>query len=277
VNKEVLVVIGVGGMGMAVARRQGAGRAVVLADIDDPALKAGANALSDNGIEATTYTVDVSSRSAVAHLARNAAALGSVKQVVHTSGLSPAQASVDEILQVDLLGVAFVLEEFGKIVADRGAGVVISSMAAHLQRSLSVEQETALAHTPAEQLLQLPFAGTEALSTPGDAYAVAKRANQLRVAAASVTWGERGARINSISPGIISTAMGRKELDSASGPFMRKMVQASPSGRLGTPEDIAAATAFLLSDQASFVTGTDLLVDGGVVAALRSGRVTLPG
>jgi NAD(P)-dependent dehydrogenase (short-subunit alcohol dehydrogenase family) len=277
VSKEVVVVIGVGGMGLAVARRQGPGKAVLLADISEQSLDAAATALSEEGIGASTHTLDVSSRRAVAQLADSADALGSVKQVVHTAGLSPAQASVDAILQVDLLGVAFVLEEFGEIVADQGAGVVISSMAAHIQRPLTAEQEGALAHTPADQLLQLPFTRTETVATPGDAYALAKRGNQVRVTAASVAWGERGARINSISPGVISTSMGRTELDSPSGPFMRKMVQASPSGRHGTPHDVAAAAAFLLSDQASFITGTDLLVDGGVVAALHSGRVSLPG
>lgn len=276
-RREVVVVVGVGGMGLAVARRQGSGRTVVLADVHEPSLHGAVRVLDEEGIEARAFPVDVSSREAVARLVADAAALGPVKQVVHTAGLSPVQASVEAILRVDLVGVALVLEEFGAVIAEQGAGVVISSMAAHLQHALTPEEESLLTRTPADELLELPFARPEAIASPGLAYALAKRANHVQVAAASVVWGERGARVNAISPGVISTSMGRAELDSESGPFMRAMVDASAAGRLGSPEDIAGAAAFLLGDQAAFITGADLLVDGGVVAALRSGRVQLPG
>jgi len=126
---------------------------------------------------------------------------------------------------------------------------------------------------PAEELLGLQACSN--ITSSQMAYPFAKRANQIRVAAAAVTWGERGARINSISPGVISTAMGRLELDSESGALMRAMVENSGLRRLGTPEDIAAATEFLLGPSASFVTGTDLLVDGGVVAAITTGTIDL--
>lgn len=271
-DREVLVVIGAGGMGRAIARRQGSGKTVLLADLDEAVLRSTVDALADDGHDVTSAVTDVSSPEAVSTLAKTAASLGPVTQVVHTAGLSPVQASPAAILRVDLLGVALVLEEFGQVISDGGAGVVISSMAAHLGAPLTAEQETALAVTPAGDLLDLPFARPQMMIDPGLAYGLAKRASHVRVRAASVAWGQRGARINSVSPGVVSTAMGRAELSAASGPMMRAMIGASAIGRVGTPDDIAAAVAFLLGPGACFITGTDLLVDGGVVAALRSGH-----
>ncbi|BDH70813.1 SDR family oxidoreductase [Streptomyces albidoflavus] len=275
-GRNVVVVIGVGGMGEAIARRQGPGNRLLLADFDEATLAAVAERLRGQGHEVVTQAVDVSSASSVTALAEAAAGLGPVTQVVHTAGLSPVQASPAAVLRVDLLGTALVVEEFGHVVAPGGAGVVIASMAGHMLRTpLTAEQESALAHTPAGELLRLPFADPEALGQ--GAYGLAKYGNRLRVQAASAAWGARGARINSISPGVIATPMGQQELDGVSGRTMRAMVAASGTGRLGTPEDIAEAAAFLLGPGASFITGNDLLVDGGVVAALRSGRLTPAG
>ncbi|MFE3046808.1 SDR family oxidoreductase [Streptomyces albidoflavus] len=275
-GRNVVVVIGVGGMGEAIARRQGPGNRLLLADFDEATLAAVAGRLRGQGHEVVTQAVDVSSASSVTALAEAAAGLGPVTQVVHTAGLSPVQASPAAVLRVDLLGTALVVEEFGHVVAPGGAGVVIASMAGHMLRTpLTAEQESALAHTPAGELLRLPFADPEALGQ--GAYGLAKYGNRLRVQAASAAWGARGARINSVSPGVIATPMGQQELDGASGRTMRAMVAASGTGRLGTPEDIAEAAAFLLGPGASFITGNDLLVDGGVVAALRSGRLTPAG
>ncbi|MFE1690957.1 SDR family oxidoreductase [Streptomyces albidoflavus] len=275
-GRNVVVVIGVGGMGEAIARRQGPGNRLLLADFDEATLAVVAERLRGQGHEVVTQAVDVSSASSVTALAEAAAGLGPVTQVVHTAGLSPVQASPAAVLRVDLLGTALVVEEFGHVVAPGGAGVVIASMAGHMLRTpLTAEQESALAHTPAGELLRLPFADPEALGQ--GAYGLAKYGNRLRVQAASAAWGARGARINSVSPGVIATPMGQQELDGASGRTMRAMVAASGAGRLGTPEDIAEAAAFLLGPGASFITGNDLLVDGGVVAALRSGRLTPAG
>ncbi|MGF2213666.1 SDR family oxidoreductase [Streptomyces albidoflavus] len=275
-GRNVVVVIGVGGMGEAIARRQGPGNRLLLADFDEATLAAVAERLRGQGHEVVTQAVDVSSASSVTALAEAAAGLGPVTQVVHTAGLSPVQASPAAVLRVDLLGTALVVEEFGHVVAPGGAGVVIASMAGHMLRTpLTAEQESALAHTPAGELLRLPFADPEALGQ--GAYGLAKYGNRLRVQAASAAWGARGARINSLSPGVIATPMGQQELDGASGRTMRAMIAASGTGRLGTPEDIAEAAAFLLGPGASFITGNDLLVDGGVVAALRSGRLTPAG
>jgi NAD(P)-dependent dehydrogenase (short-subunit alcohol dehydrogenase family) len=273
---EVVVVIGVGGMGQAIARRQGSGRRLVLADFDQAGLDRTVEALRGEGHDVDGHVVDVSSARSVIDLADAAAAAGAVVQVIHTAGLSPTQATADRILHVDLLGVAHVLDAFGAVVAPGGAGVVIASMAGSLTAArFPAELEGALALTPTDQLLDLPFWSDQAFASPGVAYGLAKRANQLRVQAASLAWGARGARINSVSPGVISTPMGQEELDSGSGAQMRAMVEASGSGRLGTPGDIANAVAFLLGPESSFVTGTDLLVDGGVVAAVRSGALAI--
>ncbi|THV35222.1 SDR family oxidoreductase [Glycomyces buryatensis] len=271
-SREVLVVIGTGGMGRAIARRSGSGRKVLLADFNQPALAAVGEELRGEGHDVTTQAVDVGDRDSVLALARAAVDLEPVARIAHTAGLSPAQASSEAILRVDLLGTALVLETFGQVVAPGGAAVVIASMAGHMAVGLDAETERALATVPAMELLGLPFLAAAATGDPGPAYTIAKRANLLRVQAVAGVWGERGARVNSISPGVISTPMGQQELEGDSGEQMRAMVAMSGTGRLGTPDDIAAAAAFLLGPAADFITGTDLLVDGGVVAALRGMR-----
>jgi NAD(P)-dependent dehydrogenase (short-subunit alcohol dehydrogenase family) len=272
-HNEVLVIIGVGGMGLSIARRVGAGRTIVLGDVNAGALRAAADALGNDGHQALTREVDVTSRASVAAVAEMAQAAGRVTSVVHTAGLSPQQASADAVLAVDLLGVALSIDEFGRVIEPGGAAVVIASMAGHMQPALDPALVQQLASVPAEDLLGLEACST--ITSSQMAYPFAKRANQIRVAAAAASWGERGARINSISPGVISTAMGRLELDSESGTLMRAMVDNSGLRRLGTPEDIAAATEFLLGPSASFITGTDLLVDGGVIGAIQSGTIDL--
>ncbi|MET7403540.1 SDR family oxidoreductase [Dactylosporangium sp. NPDC005572] len=267
-NPDVVVVIGAGGMGQTIARQQGAGRTVLLADINEAILKEAADSMRSDGYAVTEQRVDVSSRESVGALADAATGLGAVTQIVHTAGLSPAQAPAKAILAVDLLGVALVLEEFAAVVASGGAGVVISSMAGHLGVRLDSEVEARLADTPADQLLQLPLlvGVTEAAA----AYGLAKRGNHLQVQAASRKWGQRGARINSVSPGVIATPMGQQELGGEHGARIRAMIEHSGTGRIGTATDIADAVAFLLGPTATFITGTDLLVDGGVVPLARS-------
>jgi NAD(P)-dependent dehydrogenase (short-subunit alcohol dehydrogenase family) len=272
---EVLVVVGVGGMGQAIARRQGSGKTVLLADFSEAALDGVASSMADDGHVVHRVVVDVSKPDSVDELVRRAGNLGAITQVVHTAGLSPTQAAAEAVLRVDLLGVALVLDAFGEIIAPGGAGVVIASMAAHLYPALTAEQERALARTPARELLELPCVNPKSVTDSALAYGLAKQANHISVRVASIAWGRRGARVNSISPGTIATPMGHRELDSPMGEGIRGLVAASAAKRLGTPEEIAAAAAFLLSPEAAFITGTDLLVDGGVVAALRSGG-TMP-
>ncbi|HCS56924.1 MAG TPA: short-chain dehydrogenase [Gordonia polyisoprenivorans] len=267
-SRSVLVVVGTGGMGVAIARRQGGGRRVLLADADATALDARVDALDGEGFDVSGHPVDVASADSLRALAEHASGLGAVDQVVHTAGLSPVQASAEAILRVDLLGVALSLDVFGEVIAPGGAGVVIASMAGHMFGPLPADQAAALAATAAEDLLGLGFLQGDVASNPALAYGIAKQANHIRVRAAARSWGARGARINSISPGVIATAMGRQELAGASGETMRSMIEGSGTGRVGTASDIAAAAAFLLGPESSFVTGTDLLVDGGVVASL---------
>lgn len=250
-NRDVLVIIGSGGIGQAIARRQGAGKPVLLADVSEASLQSAAEALEAAGYRVTTRRVDVSSPESVTSLAQTAAGLGSVLQVVNTAGLSPVQASPQAILAVDLLGTALVLEAFGTVIAVGGSGVMISSMAGYMLPALDPAQDHALAFTPTDELLQLPFLSAEAVANSGSAYAMSKRANHLRVQAASLTWGERGARVNSISPGIILTHLARDEMSGPGAAGYRRMIEVSPAGRVGTTEEVASAAAFLLGPGSS--------------------------
>ncbi|KWF32959.1 short-chain dehydrogenase [Burkholderia diffusa] len=275
-SKEVVVIVGAGGIGVAIARRQGFGRTVLLADFNEQTLNAAAQGMRDAGYRVETHLVDVASRESVRALAAAAAALGSVVQVVNTAGLSPNMASVEGVLKVDLYGAAVVFDEFEKVIAPGGAGLIISSMAGHMMPALPPEQDQALIHTPTEDLLKLPFLQADAIPNSVVAYMIAKRANHLRVQASAITWGERGARVNSISPGIIVTPLAQHELNSPIGDMYRAMVDASPAKRMSPPDEIAAAASFLLGPDAGFVTGSDLLIDGGVIAAMRTGKLPTP-
>lgn len=267
---QVLVVTGAGGMGEAIARRLGSGRTVVLGDVSEQALDRVATSLRADGFEVIATHLDVASRASVRGLAETAARAGDVTHIAHTAGLSPLGADTQAILRVDLYGVALVLEEFAAVVANGGAGVVVASMSGRMV-SLPAEVEDAVIRAKADELLQLPSFQASALPNPGIAYALAKRANALLVMGASASWGARRARINALSPGVISTALGKQELAGPAGDRMRTLVAASAMHRFGTPSDIAEAAAFLLGPNASFITGTELLVDGGAVAAMRSG------
>ncbi|MEU8613773.1 SDR family oxidoreductase [Actinoplanes sp. NPDC048791] len=270
---NIVVVIGAGGIGRAIAHRQGSGRTVLLADRNPEVLAAAAEALRAAAHPVTTHPVDVAARESVRGLARHAAELGEVVDVVHTAGLSPVQASPEAILAVDLVGVAIVLDEFGAVVAEGGAGLVVSSMAGHMRAlaPLTADQEHALAYTPTDELPGLPF--LSAVGDPGAAYALAKRANHLRVQAAAVSWGRRGARVNAISPGIILTPLAQEEMSGPGAAGYQAMIKHSAAGRVGTTDEVAAAAAYLLT--AGFVTGSDLLIDGGVIAAMNAGELAL--
>jgi NAD(P)-dependent dehydrogenase (short-subunit alcohol dehydrogenase family) len=196
--------------------------------------------------------------------------IGDVAQIVHTDGVSPVQASAATVLAVDLLGTALILEEFGRVVAPGGTGLVISSMAGHMFPPFAPERGHAPAHTPTDELLALPFLDAERMGQA--AYGYAKRGNHLRVQAESLVWGQRAARVNAISPGIILTPLARDEMSGPGAENYQKMIETSASGRVGAPDEVAAAAAFLLGPEAGFITGSDLLMDGGVIAAMRAGR-----
>ncbi|MEY2942156.1 MAG: hypothetical protein RLY97_170 [Pseudomonadota bacterium] len=275
-NHEVIVIIGAGGIGQAIARRQGAGRSILLADNNPQVLAEAAQALTHAGFAVETQMVDVVSRPSVQALADFAASLGQVTQIINTAGLSPNMAPPAKLLAVDLYGVALVLDVFERIIAPGGCGIVISSMAGHMPAPLPPEQEQALAFTPTEELLQLHFLSADAVRDSMQAYGIAKKANHLRVQAASLAWGARGARVNSISPGIIATPLAQHEMASESGPIYRAMIAASPAKRLASADEVAALAAFLLGSEARFITGSDVLMDGGVIPAMRAGLLQNP-
>lgn len=277
VTTDILVIIGAGGIGEAIARRQGFGKTLLLADISEKTLGATAKALRAASYKVETRLVDVTSRNSVRALAEAAAALGHVTQLINTAGLSPNMAPVAQVLKVDLYGAAVIFEEFEKVIAPGGAGLIISSMAGHMLPALTPEQDHALAYTQADELLDLPFLKDDAIPNTLVAYMMAKRANALRVQAAAMSWGAREARVNAISPGIIMTPLAAHELNSPVGEIYQAMIAASPAKRMAPPEEIAVAAAFLLGPDAGFITGSDLLIDGGVIAAMRAGKLSIPG
>jgi NAD(P)-dependent dehydrogenase (short-subunit alcohol dehydrogenase family) len=262
---DVAVVTGVGGMGVACARRLGAGRHLVLADFDEAKLTSVVDGLSADGMTVTGQRVDVSDRSSVDALVDVVRGIGPLRVLVHTAGLSPTQASGARVLEVDMLGTDHVLHAFLDVVVQGTVAVCIASMAGSMA-DLPRELEHAVTRASTDDLMDA--LGDLPLDDFGATYSVAKRVNQLRVEQAAVAWGPRGGRVVSISPGIISTPMGRQELEEGSSEQMQGMLAISPVPRIGTAEDIAAAVQWLASAEASFVSGCDLRVDGGVVAAV---------
>jgi NAD(P)-dependent dehydrogenase (short-subunit alcohol dehydrogenase family) len=264
---DVIVVIGAGSIGQAIVRRVSAGKHVLLADIRQENADAAAKVLFDAGFNVSTATVDVSSRVSVHALVETATKLGEVVGVIHAAGVSPSQASPETILKVDLYGTALVLEEFGKVIARGGSGIVIASQSGHRLGPLSVEQNAVLATTPVEELLRLPMLQPDQIKDSLHAYQISKRGNSLRVMAEAVRWGKRGARVNTISPGIIITPLANDELKGPRGPGYRRMIEVSAAGRAGTPDEVGTVGALLMGPEGAFITGSDFLMDGGVTAA----------
>jgi NAD(P)-dependent dehydrogenase (short-subunit alcohol dehydrogenase family) len=219
------------------------------------------------GFDVSTATVDVSSRESVRSLVERSTALGEVTGLIHAAGVSPSQASVEAILAVDLYGTAVVLDELGAVVSPGGAGVVIASQSGHRLGALTPEQNEALAITPAEELLALPFLQAGQVVDTLHAYQLAKRGNSLRVMAEAVRWAERRARVNTISPGIVITPLAVDELTGLRGEGYRRMLEESPVGRAGTPDEVATVAALLMGADGAWITGSDFLIDGGVTAS----------
>jgi NAD(P)-dependent dehydrogenase (short-subunit alcohol dehydrogenase family) len=270
---EVIVVIGAGSIGQACARRVSAGKRVLLADLSQANAKAAAKVMIDAGFETNTASVDVSSRESVHALVEQAVALGDVTGIIHAAGISPSQASPATILAVDLYGTALVLEEFGNVIAKGGAGIVIASQSGHRLGALTENQNKALATTPADELLALPMLQPQQVKDSLHAYQLSKRANALRVMFEAVHWGKRGARINTISPGIIFTPLARDELTGLRGEGYRRMIELSPVGRGGTPDEVGNVAALLMGSEGGFITGSDFLMDGGVTASYFFGEL----
>jgi NAD(P)-dependent dehydrogenase (short-subunit alcohol dehydrogenase family) len=274
---SVVVLIGAGSIGQAIARRVSSGKHVLLADLRQDNLDAAAKVLRDAGFDVGTAIVDVSVRESVQQLAEAATAIGTVTGVIHAAGVSPSQASPATILKIDLYGTALVLAEFGNVIARGGAGIVIASQSGHRLPALTPQQDKALATTPADDLLALPMLQPDQVTDPLHAYQIAKRGNSLRVMAEAVRWGKRGARVNTISPGIIITPLANDELSGPRGDGYRRMIALSPARRAGTPDEVASVAALLMGPEGTFITGSDFLMDGGVTASYWFGEIGSPG
>jgi NAD(P)-dependent dehydrogenase (short-subunit alcohol dehydrogenase family) len=254
-------------MGTAIARRLANGRQLLLADVSPPRLEGVLDTLRTDGYLAEAQQVDVSDRGSVEELATTAASAGHIDAVIHTAGVSPTMATARQIYEVDLLGTAHVIDAFYSASSPGTSLVCVASMAGHFA-SLPAEFEQHLATAASDRLLEHPRIDLDS-DDAGMAYAVAKRGNQLRVEGASHDWGGKGARLNTISPGVISTEMGLQELQGPVGRYIQSMIDLSGARRVGTPDDIAGVAAFLAGADSSFITGNDLLVDGGAVVAQR--------
>jgi NAD(P)-dependent dehydrogenase (short-subunit alcohol dehydrogenase family) len=249
------------------------GKHILLADVKRENADAAATVLSNAGFDVSTAIVDVSSREQVKSLAQKAAALGEVTGLIHAAGVSPSQASPKQILAVDVYGTAVVLEEFGNVIARGGSGVVIASQSGHRLGALTGEQNKLLATTPVDKLLSLPMLQLDQIKDSLHAYQLSKRGNALRVMAESVRWGKRGARVNTISPGIIITPLAKDELTGPRGEGYRRMIDHCPVGRAGTSDEVANVAALLMGPDGAFITGSDFLMDGGVTASYFFGEL----
>ena len=264
-RQDVVVLLGTGSIGQAIARRVGAGKHIVLADLKQENAKYPAKILEDAGFVTSTISTDLGSRESILKLVEYAQTLGEVKNLINAAGVSPSQAPVKDILRVDLYGTAVLLEEFGKIITEGGSGVIISSQSGHRLPALPEEQNKQLATSPTEELLNLPFIKT--ITDTLKAYQYSKRCNVLRVMYEATHWGKRGATINSISPGIIITPLANDELHGSRAEGYLKMLRLCPAGRAGTPDEVGDMAEFLMSSRGRWISGSDFLIDGGTTAS----------
>ena len=265
--KEVLLLTGAGQIGMAIARRMGAGKKIMVGDKSPEHARAVAGILTEAGFDAEAAAMDLSSRESIQDFLARGQQYGPIAQLVNAAGVSPSQAPVEAILKVDLYGTAVLLEEVGKVIQPGGAGVTISSQSGHRMPALPPEIDRQFALTPTEELLNLEVLRPEHIRDTLHAYQLAKRCNVKRVMAQAVAWGERGARINSISPGIVVTPLAIDEFNGPRGDFYKTMFAKCPAGRPGTADEIANVAQLLLSDAGACITGADFLVDGGATAS----------
>ena len=275
-KKQVLALLGAGSMGTAIVRRMAAGKKILLGDISEKNLEKTAHDLQYSGYDVETMVVNALEKESVEAFAQKAASLGDVMYFIDTAGASPNQAKPKHILKLDMVGTGYAVDAFGKVMARGGAGLIISSQTGYMY-PIPYEVETEIMNTPTEKLMDLPFTQETAMQQSGLAYMIAKRVNHLQATkAAATSWKERRARINTISPGIIVTPLAYDEF-AAAGQGYQNMVDASAAERCGTSDEIAEAAAFLLGEHAGFITGTDLLIDGGVIASIRTGEYKLHG
>ncbi len=264
---DVLLLVGAGQIGMAIARRVGTGKQIVVGDKRLANAQVVAETLTNAGFYAVATEIDLASRESIQRYLAMAQTMGDITMLVNAAGVSPSQAPIETILRVDLYGTAVLLEEVGKVIRAGGTGVTISSQSGHRMPALTPEEDEQLATTPTEELLSLPLLQSENIRDTLHAYQLAKRCNVKRVMAEAVLWGKRGARINSISPGIIVTPLAIDEFNGPRGDFYKNMFAKCPAGRPGTADEVANVAELLLSDKGAFITGSDFLIDGGATAS----------
>lgn len=266
-KRNVALWMGAGQIGMAIARRIGHGKKIVVGDRSLANAEAIAKTMDEAGFDVEPVEADLSSRESIQYTIDRCQALGPIELVVNAAGVSPSQASIEAILKVDLYGTAVLLEEAGKVIMPGGSGVTISSQSGKRMPQLTPEQDRQLACTPTEELLELELLQPENIRDTLHAYQLAKRCNEKRVMMEAVRWGERGARINSISPGIIVTPLAIDEFNGPRGGFYKNMFAKCPAGRPGTADEIGALAAFVMGPAGAFITGSDFLADGGATAS----------
>ena len=266
-SKDVMILTGAGQIGMAIARRVGYGKKIFVGDKRLENARAVARTMNDAGFDVTPLEMDLSSRASIRSFIAAAQNAGEISILVNAVGVSPSQASIETILKVDLYGTAALLEEVGNVIAPGGVGVTISSQSGHRMPQLTAEEDALLACTPAEALLTLDNLQPGRIRDTLHAYQMAKRCNEKRVMAEAVRWGKRGARINSISPGIIVTPLAIDEFNGPRGDFYKNMFANCPAGRPGTADEVANVAELLLGEKGAFITGADFLIDGGATAS----------
>lgn len=265
--KEVIILTGAGQIGMAIARRIGHGKKIVIGDKRIENALNISHIMNEAGFDTVPLEMDLSSRTSILNFINEAKKHGEITIFINAAGVSPSQASIETILKVDLYGTAVLLEEVGKAIALKGVGVTISSQSGHRMPQLSAEEDELLACTPTEELLSLTMLQPEQIHDTLHAYQIAKRCNEKRVMYEAVKWGKKGARLNSISPGIVVTPLALDEFNGPRGNFYKNMFAKCPAGRPATADEIANVAELLLSDKGAFITGSDFLIDGGATAS----------
>lgn len=266
-NSDVIILTGAGQIGMAIARRIGFGKKIIIGDKNFENATAISRIMTDAGFNTKAVEMDLSDKNSILDLINTAKSFGEISGLINAAGVSPSQASIETILKVDLYGTAVLLEEVGKVIKEGGVGVTISSQSGHRMPALSPEADKQLAMTPVENLLKLDILRPENIKDTLHAYQMAKRCNVKRVMAESVKWGKRGARINSISPGIIVTPLAIDEFNGPRGDFYKNMFAKCPACRPGTADEVANVAELLMNPQGAFITGADFLIDGGATAS----------
>lgn len=265
--KDVVILVGAGQIGTAIARHIAFGKKLVVADKSPKNAESVAETLTNAGFDTVTVECDLSSRESILNLIAEAQKYGEIAHLINSAGVSPSQASIEDVLKVDLYGTAVLLEEVGKVIKEGGTGVTISSHSCYRMEQLGAEKDKALAITPTEELLSIDFLQPENIRNTLHAYQLAKRANGKRVMYEAVKWGERGARINAISPGIVVTPLAIDEFNGLRGDFYKNMFAKSPAGRPATADEVAGLAEFIMSPAGAFITGADFLIDGGATAS----------